>query len=246
PFARVTALEAGAVYRREPREEESPWFGEARASAFTTRVSQDLVFDPAAGRNSVLGPSTRSGVLMQGRLRYGAYADVLGSLTYTRSHLQPAGANVLTLFEGPRLPFIPGWIGRLDATGSLPLGLGAQTLTLSAALGVQYVGERPLPLEQVAEPFTLVDVALGARWRFVELGVALRNLFDSRYRSEELNYVSNFRDPELPPSMRATRHFAAGAPRTYLLTLTLHLDPRPRPSSPADSEPRKEAARSLL
>ncbi|MEM1415173.1 MAG: TonB-dependent receptor, partial [Myxococcota bacterium] len=226
PFARVTALEAGAVYRRVPDEEESPWFGEVRASAFTTRVSQDLVFNAADGRNSVLGPSARSGVLMQGRLRYGTYVDVLGSLTYTRSHLQPDGANTFALFDGPRLPFIPGWLGRLDATGSLPVVVRAQTITLSAALGVQYVGERPLPLGQVAEPFSLVDVALGARWRFIEVGVALRNLFDARYRSDELNYPSNFRDPELPPSMRPSRHFSAGAPRTYLLTLTLHLDPR--------------------
>lgn len=225
PFARVTALEGGLVYEREPsRPGAREWHGEARTSAFTTRVSQDLVFDPTAGRNSVLGPSIRSGVLVQGRLRYGSYLDVLGSVTYTRSHLQPDGSNLFDFFDGARLPFIPGWVGRLDAAGNLPIAIREEKLTLSAALGVQLVGERPLPLQEVADPFVLVDLAVGARWRMVEIGAAVRNVFDARYRSVELNYVSNFRDPELPPSMMAARHFSAGAPRTFLLTLALHLD----------------------
>ena len=232
PFARVTALETGLVYDREPsRPGAREWFGEARASAFTTRVSQDLVFDPTAGRNSVLGPSIRSGVLGQGRIRYGRYFDLLASVTYTRSHLQPDGSNVLALFDGPRLPFIPGWVARLDAAGNVPVTIQRDVLKLSAALGVQVVGQRPLPLGEVADPFALVDVALGARWRMVEVGAALQNLFDARYRSAELNYVSNFRDPELPPSMMAARHYSAGAPRTFMLTLTLHLDFAPAPTT---------------
>ena len=223
PFARVTALEAGVVYERE-RGPTRPWFGEVRASAFTTRVSRDLVFDATAGRNSLLGPSARSGVLAQARLRHRRHLDVLGSLTYTRSHLQPDGSGVFDLFDGPRLPFIPGWVGRLDAAGHLPVSVRDHELDLSAALGVQFVGRRPLPLEEIASAFTLVDVALGARWRAVEVGVAVRNVFDARYRSAELNYISNFRAAELPPSMMATRHFSAGAPRTFLVTLALHLD----------------------
>lgn len=222
PFARITAIEAGLAYDSVTLL--PSWRLEGRASAFTTQVSQDLVFNPTAGRNSVLGPSIRSGVLGQARARYRTFVDVLASVTYTRAHLQPDNAGTLELFPGPRLPFIPSWVFRLDAAGNLPVPVRQESLLLSAALGVQYVGPRPLPLNEVADPFTLVDTALSARWRWLEASVAIQNLFDTRFRPVELNYVSNFRDPELPPSMMAARHFAAGPPRTFLLTLAVHLD----------------------
>jgi len=221
PFARVTALEAGLAYASERF---GRWRLEGRASAFTTHVSQDLVFDPTAGRNSVLGPSIRSGVLGQARARWRERLDVLGSFTYTRGHLQPPNAGRLELFAGERLPFIPSWVARLDAAGTQPVAIRDETLFLGLALGVQYVGPRPLPLSEVANPYTLVDAAASARWRWLELSVGIQNLFDARFRSVELNYVSNFRDPELPPSMMAARHFSAGPPRTFLVTLAVHLD----------------------
>ncbi|MEM9191347.1 MAG: TonB-dependent receptor [Myxococcota bacterium] len=247
PFALVFALEGGLDfhYQSERPEVGAPrreWNGrgfrlEARGSAFATRVSQDLVFDPEAGRNSLLGPSVRSGLLAQVRARQHRWLDVLASITYTRAHLQPTNANDLDLFAGPRLPFIPSVVARVDAAIVHDVDLLGETFELSGALGVQFVGERPLPFERVAEPFTLVDLAVGARWRFFELSFAVQNLFDTRYQNAVFNYASNFDDPELPPSMLAAQHFAAGPPLTFLATLAVHFDPGDASEEPDGSSP---------
>jgi outer membrane receptor protein involved in Fe transport len=88
------------------------------------------------------------------------------------------------------------------------------------ALGTSYVGRRPLPFAETADPYALVDVSVGVGWRTLELSLAIENLLDARYRSAELHYASSFRDPELPPSRTPARHFSAGAPRTWLLTIS--------------------------
>jgi len=216
PFARVTALESGFVLDHTHDDLKL----EARLSAFTTHVSQDLVFDPNAGRNTTLGPSARTGALVQARVRIGTWLDAMGSATYTRGHLQPRGASRFALFEGDRLPFVPAWLVRVDAALQHTLRLRDEPFIGRLALGTSYVGRRPLPFAETADPYALVDVSVGVGWRTLELSLAIENLLDARYRSAELHYASSFRDPELPPSRTPARHFSAGAPRTWLLTIS--------------------------
>ena len=73
----------------------------------------------------------------------------------------------------------------------------------------------PAPVEMQRVDFVPIEV---------ELGVSVENLLDARWREAEFNYVSNFRGPDAPASLLATRHFSAGAPRMALVTFTLHLD----------------------
>lgn len=63
-----------------------------------------------------------------------------------------------------------------------------------------------------------------AGWRFVELGFTVENLFDVRNRAAEFHYASGFDTAGGPASMREVRHFAAGEPRSFQVTLTLHSD----------------------
>jgi hypothetical protein len=56
------------------------------------------------------------------------------------------------------------------------------------------------------------------------LGVVVDNLLDARWRQAEFNFASHFGDPDVAPSRLATRHFAAGPPRQWRVTLGLHLD----------------------
>jgi hypothetical protein len=63
----------------------------------------------------------------------------------------------------------------------------------------------------------------------MELGLSVENLLDARWREAEFNYVSNFRGPDAPASLLATRHFVAGAPRTFRGTLTVYLDLQEEP-----------------
>jgi outer membrane receptor protein involved in Fe transport len=89
---------------------------------------------------------------------------------------------------------------------------------------VQWLGARPLPLEQETDPFAVLDLAASLRWRWLELGLHVSNLFDTRYRDSELYYVSTFDGSQAPPSAVPQRHFSAGAPRQLLFTLGVHTD----------------------
>jgi hypothetical protein len=60
-------------------------------------------------------------------------------------------------------------------------------------------------------------------WRFVELGFSMDNVFDVRNRSSEFHYASDF-DAGGTSSMREARHFSAGAPRAFYVTLSLRSD----------------------
>src|SRR5690606_10072223 len=95
------------------------------------------------------------------------------------------------------------------------------------ASGTSYVGPPPLPLDQLGEDIFVMDVAGRLRWRFVEAGVELTNLFDRRNRIGQFNHPSNFVSPEAPASQLAARHFAAGAPFQALGTVTFHVDTTP-------------------
>lgn len=214
PFAEVLSLESGFSSRFGDASREAEGRGaflEAGTSVFGTRVSNDLVFDAARGRNSPTGPSTRVGWLAFARVRMDAWLDASASVTWTRGHLPPPGGDSLDPFAGPRLPFIPEWHFRLDAAARHSVELEGERVEGSLALGGLLVGERPLPWDQFADPFFVLDAAVSVRWRWLEVGVSAENLLDVRYRQAELNYVSGF-EPDRAPSLMAARHFVAGPP----------------------------------
>jgi hypothetical protein len=226
PFARVVALETG------PSASLQPWTGaslEARAFAFTTRVQEDLLFDPNRGRNVPVGPSNRYGAALMARARgHDRFVrhDTMASFTLSEARTA-AGRGVLELGGGERLPFVPRAVLRVDHASSARLALGREVLQLTAAGGLSWLGPRPLPLGVDSTSVWQLDLSLRARWRHLELGTSLENVFDVKNRVSEFNYASSFmNDDGAAASMRAVRHFAAGMPRTWWLTLTLYLDDR--------------------
>lgn len=220
PFARVTAAETGLVFDRpaEPR----GWSLHGRASAFATHVDRDLVFDEVTGRNMLAGASNRFGALLHARAGLGNWLDMQGSFTWTEAYLASPDAAFYELTAGERMPYIPRFVTRLDAALRRTLHVAGVELPSSVALGVGHVGARPLPLGKSSAPIVLVDLAVKTRWRALEFGLEARNLLDARWRQAEFNYASNFASPDLPPSMRAARHFIAGEPRALLATLAVH------------------------
>jgi hypothetical protein len=226
PFAEVFSLESGFAVRGGDQAAEARGAGvlvEAGTSVYTTRVSSDLVFDATRGRNTPTGPSSRVGWMAFGRLRWDAWLDASVSLTWTRGHLSPPGASAVDLFAGPRLPFIPEWLLRVDSAARRTFTIDTERFEGSLAVGAVLLGERPLPFDQFAEPFFVLDAAVSARWRWFEIGVAAENLFDARYRQAELNYVSSF-EPDRAPSLMAARHFVAGPPLRVMVRLAIHVE----------------------
>ncbi|MDW8246619.1 MAG: TonB-dependent receptor [Sandaracinaceae bacterium] len=223
PFAEVVSAEVGLRGRFGGNESTSRALGFGTA-LFSTRVTSDFVFDPAKGRNTPIGPSSRFGFLLFAHLRWEKWLELLASLSWTRAHLPPRNASVFELFAGSRLPFLPEWLARVDGSFFAPISLSpSEAVEASLALSVSWVGPRPLPFEQFADPFVLVDGALSLRWRAIEFGLVAENLFDVRYRQLEFNYVSNF-VADRPPSLMPVRHFVAGPPLRILGRLVLHID----------------------
>ena len=224
PYARVTAVETGLGFQREG--EAHTWSLETRGALFATRVSQDLVFDETSGRNQPVGPSQRLGAFAMARFLGWERLDVQASVSWARATLPVPGASPWKPWEGAVLPYIPQLLGRVDASVRGDLVLAGVPLGWSVGLGHSAIGPRPLPLDRFSRPVFLVDVAARARWRWLELGLSAENVLDTRWREAEFNYVSNFRGPDAPASLLATRHFSAGAPRVVRGLLTVYLDMR--------------------
>ncbi|WP_224246271.1 TonB family protein [Hyalangium gracile] len=220
PFARVTSAETGLSYTGS----HGGLTLETRGSFFATRVSQDFVFNEEAGRNQPVGASQRVGAFVQARFLLHERLDVLASVAWARASLPAPGASPWRLFEGEVLPYIPQLLGRVDASLRGEVTLRGERLGWNVALGHGSIGPKPLPLGRFSEPIFLFDAAVRGRWQAVELGLTVENLLDARWREAEFNYVSNFRGPDAPASLLATRHFSAGAPRTVRGTLTVYLD----------------------
>jgi hypothetical protein len=220
PFGLVVSAESGLALLRQLDSVRL----EARAAAFATRVERDIVFSPEQGRNQTVGVSNRLGAFGLARVTWEERLDVLATLSYTRGHLPPPGTPWYALLDGPALPYVPRVLGRLDVVGRhrvMPLG---ERVELLATAGLQFIGPRPLPFERFAEPVLLLDASARVSWRWVSLGVVVDNLLDARWRQAEFNFASHFGDPDVAPSRLATRHFAAGPPRQWRVTLGLHLD----------------------
>lgn len=221
PFTKVRSADVGARGR----------WGEAHElslSSFWTHVGDDVAFDATEGRLEPIGPTTRLGVVLFGVSRPADWLLASGSVTVVRATLdeppRATAADPLPAFEsGAALPFVAPVTGRVDlaATPTL-LRWGNAPVQGRAGVGYSYLSPRPLPFGQRASAVSLVDAQLGARWRELELLFEVHNLFDSDFAASEFNFVSHW-DPAAVPSRVPARHIAAGAPRTFLATLGVHL-----------------------
>jgi hypothetical protein len=221
PFARVQAMDAGLLVKDEP----SPKLSyEARAVGFLTHVDKDLLFDETAGRNTFVGASSRIGGLVSGRFMHPFGVDVAANLTYSEAYLVE-GSDRLLGIGGPRLPYIPRWVARVDAALRRPFSVLGQPFEAGISMGGSYVAPRPLPLEQMGTEVLKLDAAARLRYRRVELGLEVTNLFDARYHEAEFYYVSNFDSPDAPASQLASQLFNAGAPRALMASLQVSFGP---------------------
>ncbi|AKU92047.1 TonB-dependent receptor domain-containing protein [Vulgatibacter incomptus] len=219
PFARVRAAETGLVRQGEAL---VPY--QARLVAFTTRVDRDLVFDERHARNVFVGASSRYGALAAAQVEAGRWLATQGSFTWTEARLSPDGAGFWAIDAGARLPYVPRWVARVDAAFRRRIAVAGEELPASAAVGVNWIGARPLPLDRLGDPVLTVDVGGRVRWGMVEAGLQVTNLLDARYYAAQFNYASNFAASDATPSRVAALHFAAAPPRMALFTLSVILE----------------------
>jgi len=63
----------------------------------------------------------------------------------------------------------------------------------------------------VAGAYTVMDLSAGWRWRFIQLDVAVDNVFAQPWREGEYHYASRW-DRSAPGSAVPAIHFVAGYP----------------------------------
>jgi iron complex outermembrane receptor protein len=213
PFTRSHAFELGARFRDN--------FGVgASIAGFATLLDEDLVFNEAIARNESVPGTLRLGVAAEASARVEDWFVTAASVSYTRATFREGDERVA---EGDLLPFVPQLVLRGDVSARPILArLGERDLRGRLGLGMGYVENRPLPFGEVGSDVLLFDAALGFRLGEVECGVEATNLLGADWYDGEFVYASSF-ERGATPSLIPQRHVTAGAPRSVVGTLTLHL-----------------------
>jgi hypothetical protein len=210
PFATIRSVEAGGRLKA----------GRTTASlvAFSSWLSQDMVFDPLLRLDAPAPSSSRIGGAGALTLRWGVWG-LSASITYTHAVFTATGEGFQ---EGDPVPYAPSVVLRDDAFVITPLGkLSDSPVTGRFGVGIQGAAGASLPGGEQARPEMYVDALASASWRAFELGLNAMNLLDQRYYDEQYTYVSNFaRSTALPPP--STR-VLVGAPTSVFLTLQIRL-----------------------
>lgn len=215
PFTEVLSLELGARYEAESLS--------ASLAGFHTRLSDDLVFDPATGRNERLPSTARTGVVGSFRATPAPWALATASLTFTRAELT---ASSDTLAAGALVPYAPQVVARTELAVTPTLArLAGHALVGRVGMGASLLFGRPLPFGEQGRDAFLLDGRASLRYRWVELGLDAQNLLDATWYDAELVFPSNFTAYGAggAATLVPRRHVTVGPPLTLLGVLTLSL-----------------------
>ncbi|WP_437934861.1 TonB-dependent receptor [Sorangium sp. So ce341] len=212
PFTRALSAEAGLRYADE--------LVRASVALFHTRLTDDLVFDEATGRNEPVPATARTGVAFDAVARPAPWLVSSVGLTYTRAAFTAPGGRYAA---GDLLPFVPQVVARADIAATPRLGaLFGRRLEARAGAGVTLLHRRPLPYGELGRDALLTDVTAHVRYHRVELGLDVYNLLDASWFDGEFVYPSSFTRGAAPDLLPA-RHVTVGAPRSFLVSLSLYL-----------------------
>jgi hypothetical protein len=199
-------------------------------AGYYTHLSDDLAFDAAEGRLERIGATERRGAVVHAVSR--PLSWLVGALSFTfvdASLLEPpppTSDNPDPPFsEGQNLPFVPPVVIRADAGArrGLAQNVGGRALEARAGLGISYLSSRPLPYRDSADSVALVDVSAGTSWGPLELSFELFNVLGSQYGAVEYSFPSDWDPNDGVRPRTPARHVAAGAPRSWMLSLGVTL-----------------------
>jgi len=212
PFTTVRSYEAGIRYVADDR-------FQAQAAVFQSRLSRDLVFDHATGRNESVPGTMRTGLSMDLVARPSEWLFSMASLTVVRAVFRESEG---IYEEGYLLPYAPQVVARSDTAFRPVLGtVAGAPVQGHLGLGLTLLGRRPLPYGEMGHDVVLADAAARARWRAVEVSLEVFNLLDTGWYDGEFVYASS-QSRGAVASLVPQRHVTVGAPRTAWLTGALH------------------------
>lgn len=197
---------------------------------FYTRLSDDIVFDAGEGRLERIGGTRRRGATAQLLSRPAPWLVQSLSLTVVDASLleppPPTAEDPQPPFvRGQRLPFVPPVVVRVDLGAERPLWTPADRYRLvgRAGVGFSFLSPRPLPYGDQSAAVGLLDASLGAKLEPFELRLEAFNLLGRRYAALEYSFPSDWEPNDGVRPRTPARHIAAGAPRTFLISLGVSL-----------------------
>lgn len=174
-----------------------------QASGFLLDLASELVWSGDTGGTEPSARTRRYGLEVGARCHLGhwLYADV--DATFVRARYRENAGNGNAVALAPARTLTAG-VGVRPALGAV---------TPFAALRLKSLADRPATEDGafVARGFTVFNLDAGARWRQLELGVDVQNVFDARYR--EVNFANESRLPYEPAAVTGI-HDSPGWPRT--------------------------------
>ncbi len=210
PFTRVLSGEIGLRYADEAIR--------ASAAGFHTRLSEDLAFDETTGRNERVPATARTGLALDFVAMPEPWLTSSVGLTYTRAVFTGSDARFA---EGDLLPYVPQLVARADLAVTPRLAtVRGHGLEGRLGVGATLLHERPLPFGETGRDAMITDAGAALRYRFAEIGLEVTNVLDADWFDGEFVYASSFARGAAPDLLPA-RHITAGAPRSFLISLSL-------------------------
>lgn len=219
PFAKVRSADFGVRLA---------WGDTLRVTlgGYYTHLSDDIAFDASEGRLERIGASRRLGAVVHALTRPVDW--VMGSLSVTfvdATLLEPPPPTPEepqpAFVAGQNLPFVPPVVIRADlgARHNLVNDWGGKPLVARAGLGFSFLSPRPLPYGDYADPVGLLDLSAALSWGPLALSCEVFNLLDARYAAVEYSFPSDWDPTDGVRPRTPVRHFAAGAPLSFLISL---------------------------
>jgi len=209
PFTNVQGVDAGVRFAAE--------LLEAALSGYATFLDNDLVFNEATSRNEPAPPTQRFGATLSFRARAGEWFLSACGASYTRATFRESGGRYEA---GELVPFVPQYVGRCDLSITQHLGSWHhESIQLRAGASMDMLLNRPLPYGELGSDVFLLGALLKLSYGPVELGLEGENLLAADWYDGEFVYASDF--PDVPRSALPERHVTAGAPRSFMASLSL-------------------------
>ena len=182
------------------------------AALWLLHLQSEQVFNADEGGTSPSDPTRRYGLDLEARYAIFPWLWADGDLSLAHAQYTQDRGN------GNAVALAPTRTATLGLSLLHPDGYRGR-------VGLRYVGERPATQDRslYAEGYTVIDLSLGYRRSFWELGLVVENLFNANWREAQFANESQLRLPPYNETAPATDiHFTPGAPINVRGTVTFY------------------------
>ncbi len=185
---------------------------EVAAALWYLHLQSEQVFNSDEGTTSPSDPTRRYGLDLEARWHLLPWLWADADLSLAKATFTEDRGN------GSAVALAPTRTGTLGLNALHPDGYRGR-------LGLRHVADRPATQDEslTAQGYTLVDLYLGYRRRFWEIGVVIENLFNRRWREAQFANQSQLRLAPYNETAPVTDiHFTPGNPINVRVTASLY------------------------